>query len=67
MLSQFQDDMAGLPPLKFERIQDDEEAKRRSHLIWNRIIWLLSKGKVQDAEALVEEFDEPAIWTVDHN
>ncbi|MAI95301.1 MAG: hypothetical protein CMN95_01035 [Synechococcus sp. MED650] len=62
MHSPFHRNSSDVPPLRFETGLQGQDADRLSRFIWNRIIWLITSGQEAEANALVEEFDEPALW-----
>ena len=51
-----------LPPLKFVTGHEGREAERLTRFIWERIVCLLEHGEEREANALLEEFDEPPLW-----
>ena len=63
-VSSFDEDDAGIPPLKFELGLEGREAELLTRFIWGRIVLLIECGKEPEAAALLEEFDEPSpVWT----
>ena len=59
-ISSFEQDDAGIPPLKFELGLEGKEAELLTRFIWGRIVLLIESGKEPEAAALLEEFDEPS-------
>ena len=59
-VSSFDEDDAGIPPLKFELGLEGREAELLTRFIWGRIVLLIESGKEPEAAALLEEFDEPS-------
>ena len=59
-VSSFEEDDAGIPPLKFELGHGGKEAELLTRFIWGRIVLLIESGKEPEAAALLEEFDEPS-------
>ena len=51
-----------MPPIKLETGHQGKEAERLTRFIWNQVLRLLLAGKQLDANALLEEFDEPPLW-----
>ena len=47
-----------LPPLKFATGHEGREAERLTRFIWERIVCLFQYGEEQEANSLLEEFDE---------
>ena len=62
MTIRFHDDQSQVPPLRFETGLTGGEAERLTHFIWCRIMYLLENGYEQEANSLLEEFDEPGLW-----
>mgnify|MGYP000467988456 FL=1 len=58
-VSSFDEEEAGIPPLKFELGLEGKEAELLTRFIWGRIVLLIESGKEPEAAALLEEFDEP--------
>ena len=59
-VSSFDEDDAGIPPLKFELGLEGREAELLTRFVWGRIVLLIESGKEPEAAALLEEFDEPS-------
>ena len=59
-VSSFEEDDAGIPPLKFELGHEGKEAELLTRFIRGRIVLLIESGKEPEAAALLEEFDEPS-------
>ena len=59
-VSSFEEDDAGIPPLKFELGLEGREAELLTRFIWGRIVLLIESGKEPEAAALLAEFDEPS-------
>ena len=59
-VSSFDEDAAGIPPLKFELGLEGREAELLTRFVWGRIVFLIESGKEPEAAALLEEFDEPS-------
>ena len=62
LLSRFHDDAGDVPPFQFATGHQGEEAERLTRFIWNRVMKLILTGKEHEANALLEEFDEPPLW-----
>ena len=58
-VSSFDEEEAGIPPLKFELGLEGKEAELLTRYVWGRIVLLIESGKEAEAAAVLEEFDEP--------
>ena len=58
----FDQDPVDVSSVRFVTGQEGKEAERLTRFIWTRIQSLLKRGKVLEANSLLEEFDDPPLW-----
>ena len=61
--SGFDEEPGDIPTLRFETGHESREAELLSRYVWERIMILLECDKELDANSLLEEFDQPPLWS----